>query len=99
MLTPTKDHIERKPFRETVLILVGFFFSAGLAFAQPLQKAVAMVGARSGASWPLWIAKDARDASLLIRARLEFAEEGPAGFSIGFAPLPKPHGTSGPDTA
>jgi ABC-type nitrate/sulfonate/bicarbonate transport system substrate-binding protein len=28
-------------------------------FAQPLQKAVAMVGARSGASWPLWIAKDA----------------------------------------
>ncbi|MGH7851957.1 MAG: ABC transporter substrate-binding protein [Candidatus Binatia bacterium] len=29
-------------------------------FAQPLQKAVAMVGARSGASWPLWIAKEAR---------------------------------------
>jgi ABC-type nitrate/sulfonate/bicarbonate transport system substrate-binding protein len=28
--------------------------------AQPLQKSVAMVGARSGASWPLWIAKDAR---------------------------------------
>ena len=28
--------------------------------AQPLQKAVAMVGARSGASWPLWIAKEAR---------------------------------------
>jgi ABC-type nitrate/sulfonate/bicarbonate transport system substrate-binding protein len=28
--------------------------------AQPLQKTVAMVGARSGASWPLWIAKDAR---------------------------------------
>lgn len=27
-------------------------------FAQPLQKVVAMVGARSGASWPLWIAKD-----------------------------------------
>jgi ABC-type nitrate/sulfonate/bicarbonate transport system substrate-binding protein len=25
-----------------------------------LQKAVAMVGARSGASWPLWIAKEAR---------------------------------------
>ena len=30
------------------------------AGAQPLQKTVAMVGARSGASWPLWIAKDAR---------------------------------------
>jgi ABC-type nitrate/sulfonate/bicarbonate transport system substrate-binding protein len=30
------------------------------ARAQPLQKTVAMVGARSGASWPLWIAKDAR---------------------------------------
>jgi ABC-type nitrate/sulfonate/bicarbonate transport system substrate-binding protein len=28
-------------------------------FAQPLQKTIAMVGARSGASWPLWIAKDA----------------------------------------
>jgi ABC-type nitrate/sulfonate/bicarbonate transport system substrate-binding protein len=27
--------------------------------AQTLQKTVAMVGARSGASWPLWIAKDA----------------------------------------
>jgi ABC-type nitrate/sulfonate/bicarbonate transport system substrate-binding protein len=30
------------------------------AAAQPLQKTVAMIGARSGASWPLWIAKDAR---------------------------------------
>jgi ABC-type nitrate/sulfonate/bicarbonate transport system substrate-binding protein len=29
-------------------------------FAQPLQKTVVMVGARSGASWPLWIAKEAR---------------------------------------
>jgi ABC-type nitrate/sulfonate/bicarbonate transport system substrate-binding protein len=29
-------------------------------FAQSLQKAVAMIGARSGASWPLWIAKEAR---------------------------------------
>lgn len=29
-------------------------------FAQPLQKTVAMIGARSGASWPLWIAKEAR---------------------------------------
>ena len=30
------------------------------ASAQTPQKTVAMVGARSGASWPLWIAKDAR---------------------------------------
>jgi ABC-type nitrate/sulfonate/bicarbonate transport system substrate-binding protein len=30
------------------------------ASAQTLQKTVAMVGARSGASWPLWIAKEAR---------------------------------------
>jgi len=30
------------------------------SFAQPLQKTVAMIGARSGASWPLWIAKEAR---------------------------------------
>lgn len=36
--------------------------AAGLpsAWAQPLQKTVAMIGARSGASWPLWIAKEAR---------------------------------------
>jgi ABC-type nitrate/sulfonate/bicarbonate transport system substrate-binding protein len=32
----------------------------GSVFAQSLQKTVAMIGARSGASWPLWIAKDAR---------------------------------------
>jgi len=30
------------------------------SFAQPLQRTVAMIGARSGASWPLWIAKEAR---------------------------------------
>jgi ABC-type nitrate/sulfonate/bicarbonate transport system substrate-binding protein len=29
------------------------------ALAQTLQKTVAMIGARSGASWPLWIAKEA----------------------------------------
>jgi len=44
--------------RFTLLILV--ICSASPLFAQPLRKAVAMVGARSGASWPLWIAKDAR---------------------------------------
>ncbi|HKY09393.1 MAG TPA: ABC transporter substrate-binding protein [Candidatus Binatia bacterium] len=43
------------------LTLGGIIFAAVCPlFAQPLQKAVAMVGARSGASWPLWIAKEAR---------------------------------------
>jgi ABC-type nitrate/sulfonate/bicarbonate transport system substrate-binding protein len=48
--------------------LVGVLLMAGMAcavvvpnsFGQQLQKTVAMVGARSGASWPLWIAKEAR---------------------------------------
>lgn len=41
--------------------LVAFVsIAAANVFAQPLQKTVAMVGARSGASWPLWIAKEAR---------------------------------------
>ena len=46
--------------------LLGLAFSLAFLFsgpssvlAQPLQKTVAMIGARSGASWPLWIAKDA----------------------------------------
>ena len=42
------------------VFLALFILSAPPLFAQPLQKAVAMIGARSGASWPLWIAKDAR---------------------------------------
>jgi ABC-type nitrate/sulfonate/bicarbonate transport system substrate-binding protein len=42
----------------TAAALYGFV--APPVFAQPLQKTVAMVGARSGASWPLWIAKEAR---------------------------------------
>ncbi len=42
--------------------LIAGFILTGVAptFAQPLQKSVAMIGARSGASWPLWIAKEAR---------------------------------------
>jgi ABC-type nitrate/sulfonate/bicarbonate transport system substrate-binding protein len=44
--------------RFTLLALV--ICSASPVFAQPLHKTVAMVGARSGASWPLWIAKEAR---------------------------------------
>jgi ABC-type nitrate/sulfonate/bicarbonate transport system substrate-binding protein len=46
--------------------LLGLAFSLAFLFsgpssvlAQPLPKTVAMIGARSGASWPLWIAKDA----------------------------------------
>ncbi|HEX9788941.1 MAG TPA: ABC transporter substrate-binding protein, partial [Candidatus Binatia bacterium] len=35
-------------------------FAAPNLVAQPRQKAVAMIGARSGASWPLWIAKETR---------------------------------------
>jgi ABC-type nitrate/sulfonate/bicarbonate transport system substrate-binding protein len=42
------------------VFLALFTLGAAPVFAQPLQKTVAMVGARSGASWPLWIAKDAR---------------------------------------
>ena len=41
-------------------LLVFVSIAVANGFAQPLQKAVAMVGARSGASWPLWIAKEAR---------------------------------------
>ncbi len=40
-----------------LIALAGLYAPAGLAQSQ--QKAVAMVGARSGASWPLWIAKEA----------------------------------------
>ena len=43
----------------TLTFLALIIYNASL-FAQPLQKTVAMVGARSGASWPLWIAKEAR---------------------------------------
>ena len=53
-----------KSFLRRLGILLGIlswlpFFTA-LVFAQSLHKTVAMIGARSGASWPLWIAKDAR---------------------------------------
>jgi ABC-type nitrate/sulfonate/bicarbonate transport system substrate-binding protein len=43
-----------------LIALVACCVIAPGTFAQPLQKTVAMVGARSGASWPLWIAKEAR---------------------------------------
>jgi ABC-type nitrate/sulfonate/bicarbonate transport system substrate-binding protein len=42
------------------VFLALFILDAPPLFAQSLEKTVAMVGARSGASWPLWIAKDAR---------------------------------------
>src|SRR2546423_2898807 len=67
MLTRLKNlssETERKSFLPIVVvlsvILPAFHFPIELAFAQPLQKTVAMIGARSGASWPLWIAKDSR---------------------------------------
>jgi len=40
--------------------ILSFSFAAPECFAQAARKAVAMIGARSGASWPLWIAKEAR---------------------------------------
>jgi ABC-type nitrate/sulfonate/bicarbonate transport system substrate-binding protein len=43
-----------------LVILVCFLVSPVSLSAQSLQKSIAMIGARSGASWPLWIAKDAR---------------------------------------
>ena len=52
----------RNPRRALVIALLWILTPGQTpsAPAQPLQKTVAMVGARSGASWPLWIAKDAR---------------------------------------
>ena len=35
-----------------------YLASAQTSSSARLQKVVAMVGARSGASWPLWLAKD-----------------------------------------
>lgn len=43
-----------------LFVFVPLFLASVSSFAQRLQKTVAMIGARSGASWPLWIAKDAR---------------------------------------
>lgn len=43
-----------------MVIVAWILVSTVSVFAQPLHKTVAMIGARSGASWPLWIAKDAR---------------------------------------
>lgn len=47
-------------FFNAMVVVALMLFSTVSVFAQPLQKTVAMIGARSGASWPLWIAKDAR---------------------------------------
>jgi ABC-type nitrate/sulfonate/bicarbonate transport system substrate-binding protein len=43
-----------------LFVFVPLFLASVSSFAQRLQKTVAMIGARSGASWPLWIAEDAR---------------------------------------
>jgi ABC-type nitrate/sulfonate/bicarbonate transport system substrate-binding protein len=55
-----QEKIELQGAAAMAVFLALFILGAPLLFAQPLQKAVAMIGARSGASWPLWIAKDAR---------------------------------------
>ena len=55
---------KRKTSLQSVVVLLAILplvdFLAAPLIAQPLQKTVAMIGARSGASWPLWIAKEAR---------------------------------------
>jgi ABC-type nitrate/sulfonate/bicarbonate transport system substrate-binding protein len=55
-----QEKIELQGASIVAVFLALFILGAPPLFAQPLQKTVAMVGARSGASWPLWIAKDAR---------------------------------------
>jgi ABC-type nitrate/sulfonate/bicarbonate transport system substrate-binding protein len=56
-----RSRLERPVVGASLLIaLVACCVITPGTFAQPLQKTVAMVGARSGASWPLWIAKEAR---------------------------------------
>ncbi|MBM4264675.1 MAG: hypothetical protein FJ145_25030 [Deltaproteobacteria bacterium] len=43
----------------SAVLALGLFLGAPTSsFAQSLQKSIAMIGARSGASWPLWIAKE-----------------------------------------
>ncbi|MGH7795305.1 MAG: ABC transporter substrate-binding protein [Candidatus Binatia bacterium] len=58
------DYLGRNRQRSRVavagLTFLLFTSSAVPSLAQSPQKAVAMIGARSGASWPLWIAKEAR---------------------------------------
>jgi ABC-type nitrate/sulfonate/bicarbonate transport system substrate-binding protein len=52
-------HVDsRRKILFALTILCVLSFNASETCAQPLQKSVAMIGARSGASWPLWIAKD-----------------------------------------
>ncbi len=49
-----------KPALVGQLMLLLAVLQAASLRAQPLQRSIAMIGARSGASWPLWIAKEAR---------------------------------------
>ncbi|HWH77172.1 MAG TPA: ABC transporter substrate-binding protein [Candidatus Binatus sp.] len=55
---------KRKNFHQVLVLLVVILplvdFGAASVWAQSTHKTVAMIGARSGASWPLWIAKDSR---------------------------------------
>ena len=60
---PETRNPRRSSYTGALVIAVLCVLTRGQALsapAQTLQKTVAMVGARSGASWPLWIAKDAR---------------------------------------
>jgi ABC-type nitrate/sulfonate/bicarbonate transport system substrate-binding protein len=59
---PEKRNSRRSSYTSAVAVLLYVLLPGQppSASAQPLQKTVAMVGARSGASWPLWIAKEAR---------------------------------------
>jgi ABC-type nitrate/sulfonate/bicarbonate transport system substrate-binding protein len=57
---PQAMHLDcRRKIPFALTILWALSFNVTEPSAQPLQKSIAMVGARSGASWPLWIAKEA----------------------------------------
>jgi len=57
---PKEGFPPRQVLGALIILFALFGVSVPPVSAQTLQKAVAMIGARSGASWPLWIAKDAR---------------------------------------
>lgn len=57
--TAKHDFGKRRASAAAVLMTLAILVAPN-SFAQTLQKTVAMIGARSGASWPLWIAKEAR---------------------------------------
>ena len=59
----TPEAIPYRALGIAIFVIVCLLSASNIAFGQisyptRLQKVVAMVGARSGASWPLWLAKD-----------------------------------------